>query len=80
VESSREIFSEARGSLTAFPGHISHLGWLPNFRGKAGRNREEHQDSGEVFRLNSYTVKITVNFLDRNYLCTLLELVDKKDC
>lgn len=44
-----------------------------------GRNREEHQDSGEVFRLNSYTVESTLNFLDRNYLYTRLELVDKKD-
>jgi hypothetical protein len=44
-----------------------------------GRNREEHQDNGEVFRLNSYMVESTVNFLDRKYLYTRLELVDKKD-
>ena len=44
-----------------------------------GRNREEHSDEGEVFRLNGYTFETTVNFLDRNYLYTRLELADKKD-
>ncbi|MBX7221083.1 MAG: hypothetical protein K1Y36_14135 [Blastocatellia bacterium] len=44
-----------------------------------GRNREEHRTSGEVFRLNSYLVESTLNFLDRNYVYTRLELVDKKD-
>lgn len=44
-----------------------------------GRNREEHQTSGEVFKLNSYLLESTLNFLDKNYLYTRLELVDKKD-
>lgn len=42
-----------------------------------GRNREEHGD--ETFRLNGYTAEATLNFLDKNYLYTRLELVDKKD-
>ena len=42
-----------------------------------GRNREEHGD--EIFKLNSYIAESTVNFLDKNYLYTRLELVDKKD-
>lgn len=42
-----------------------------------GRNRESHDD--EVFKLNSYLAESTVNFLDKNYLYTRLELVDKKD-
>lgn len=41
-----------------------------------GRNREEHD--GETFRLNSYLLESTVNFLDRNYLYTRLELVDRE--
>lgn len=44
-----------------------------------GRNREEHEDDGEVFRLNSYLAESTVNFLDKNYVYTRLELVDKKE-
>jgi hypothetical protein len=40
-----------------------------------GRNHESH--SGETFNLNSYLAESTVNFLDRNYLYTRLELVDK---
>ncbi|MBV9924421.1 MAG: hypothetical protein JOZ96_05215 [Acidobacteria bacterium] len=42
-----------------------------------GRNREGHE--GDTFRLNSYTLESTLNFLDRNYVYTRLELVDKKD-
>ena len=42
-----------------------------------GRNREEH--GGEVFRLNGYTAESTVNFLDKNYAYTRLELVDRKE-
>lgn len=34
---------------------------------------------GEVHNLNSYTAESTVNFLDKNYLYTRLELVDKND-
>jgi hypothetical protein len=41
-----------------------------------GRNREEHD--GETFRLNSYTGEATLNFLDRNYVYTRLELVDRE--
>jgi hypothetical protein len=42
-----------------------------------GRNREEHRD--ELFHLNGYTAESTLNFLDKNYVYTRLELVDKKD-
>ncbi|HEX7957752.1 MAG TPA: hypothetical protein VF508_12450, partial [Pyrinomonadaceae bacterium] len=42
-----------------------------------GRNREEH--GGEAFTLNGYTFETTLNFLERNYLYTRLELVDKRD-
>ena len=42
-----------------------------------GRNREEHAD--ELFHLNGYTAESTLNFLDKNYVYTRLELVDKKD-
>ena len=42
-----------------------------------GRNREAHD--GEVFKLNGYTAESTLNFLDKNYLYTRLELVDKKE-
>ena len=41
-----------------------------------GRNREEHD--GQTFRLNSYTAEATLNFLDKNYLYTRLELVDRE--
>jgi hypothetical protein len=41
-----------------------------------GRNREEHD--GVRDRLNGYTLESTINFLDRNYLYTRLELVDRK--
>jgi hypothetical protein len=34
---------------------------------------------GEVHNLNSYTAESTVNFLDKNYLYTRLELVDKDE-
>jgi hypothetical protein len=39
-----------------------------------GRNREFHD---EAQTLNGYTLESTVNFLDRNYLYTRLELADK---
>ena len=42
-----------------------------------GRNREQHGD--ETFRLNGYTLETTLNFLDKNYLYTRLELADRKD-
>ncbi|HVF49525.1 MAG TPA: hypothetical protein VNA19_05535 [Pyrinomonadaceae bacterium] len=42
-----------------------------------GRNNERHGD--EVFHLNSYTAESTVNFLDKNYVYTRLELVDKNN-
>lgn len=42
-----------------------------------GRN---HQSSpGETRNLNAYTFESTVNFVDRNYLYTRLELVDKNE-
>ena len=42
-----------------------------------GRN---HTSSpGETHNLNSYTFESTVNFLDKNYLYTRLELVDKNE-
>jgi len=40
-----------------------------------GRNHESH--GADVFRLNGYVAESTVNFLDKNYLYTRLELVDK---
>jgi hypothetical protein len=40
-----------------------------------GRNHENH--SGEIFNLNGYVAESTVNFLDKNYLYTRLELTDK---
>jgi hypothetical protein len=40
-----------------------------------GRNHESH--GGEVFNLNGYVGESTVNFQDKNYLYTRLELVDK---
>lgn len=40
-----------------------------------GRNHEIHD--GEIFNLNGYVAESTINFLDRNYLYTRLELVDK---
>lgn len=42
-----------------------------------GRNHVSSPD--EVHNLNSYTAESTLNFLDRNYLYTRLELVDKDD-
>jgi hypothetical protein len=41
-----------------------------------GRNREFHD---EPQTLNGYTAESTVNFLDKNYLYTRLELVDKNN-
>jgi hypothetical protein len=40
-----------------------------------GRNHESH--GGEIFNLNGYVAESTVNFQDKNYLYTRLELVDK---
>jgi hypothetical protein len=40
-----------------------------------GRNHESHGD--EIFNLNGYVAESTVNFLDKNYFYTRLELVDK---
>ncbi|HEU4769981.1 MAG TPA: hypothetical protein VFS77_21625 [Pyrinomonadaceae bacterium] len=40
-----------------------------------GRNHESHDD--ELFNLNGYVAESTVNFLDRNYFYTRLELADK---
>ena len=40
-----------------------------------GRNHENH--GGEIFNLNGYVAESTVNFKDKNYLYTRLELVDK---
>ncbi len=40
-----------------------------------GRNHESHD--GELFNLNGYVAESTVNFLDRNYFYTRLELTDK---
>ncbi|HEV2882738.1 MAG TPA: hypothetical protein VGX24_15790 [Pyrinomonadaceae bacterium] len=42
-----------------------------------GRNHEYHD--GETFNLNGYTFETTANFLDKNYLYTRLELVDKSE-
>jgi hypothetical protein len=42
-----------------------------------GRNHDT--SPGEVQNLNGYTVESTVNFLDKNYLYTRLELVDKNE-
>ena len=42
-----------------------------------GRNHLNSPD--KVGNLNGYTAESTVNFLDRNYLYTRLELVDKDD-
>lgn len=41
-----------------------------------GRN---HVTGEEIHNLNGYTAESTVNFLDKNYLYTRLELVDKDD-
>ncbi|HEY0378504.1 MAG TPA: hypothetical protein VGC87_16440 [Pyrinomonadaceae bacterium] len=40
-----------------------------------GRNREDHHNQPST--LNGYTAESTLQFLDRNYLYTRLELVDK---
>ncbi len=42
-----------------------------------GRNHTANP--GEVHNLNGYTFESTVNFLDKNYLYTRLELVDKNE-
>ncbi|HVF42240.1 MAG TPA: hypothetical protein VM936_04470 [Pyrinomonadaceae bacterium] len=41
-----------------------------------GRNRSEHD--GGVSRTNGYTAEATLNFLDKNYAYTRLELVDRE--
>lgn len=41
--------------------------------------RNHLSGDGEIHNLNGYTVESTVNFLDKNYLYTRLELVDKDD-
>ncbi len=41
--------------------------------------RNHISSAHEITNLNSYTAESTVNFLDRNYLYTRLELVDKDD-
>ncbi len=41
-----------------------------------GRN---HVSGHEIHNLNGYTAESTVNFLDKNYIYTRLELVDKND-
>jgi hypothetical protein len=43
-----------------------------------GRNHVSGHDEG-IINLNSYTAESTVQFLDKNYLYTRLELVDKDD-
>ncbi len=40
-----------------------------------GRNHENH--GGEIFNLNGYVAESTINFQDKNYVYTRLELVDK---
>jgi len=42
-----------------------------------GRNHGSHGEA--FFNLNGYTAESTVNFLDKNYLYTRLELVDKNE-
>ena len=42
-----------------------------------GRNHVS--EPGEIHNLNGYTAESTVNFLDKNYFYTRLELVDKDD-
>jgi hypothetical protein len=42
-----------------------------------GRNHGSHD--GEPFNINSYTAESTVNFMDKNFVYTRLELVDKNE-
>ena len=42
-----------------------------------GRNHGSHGEG--IFNLNGYTAESTVNFLDKNYIYTRLELVDKNE-
>ncbi len=42
-----------------------------------GRNKENH--TGDVETLNGYVAESTLNFLDKNYIYTRLETVDKVD-
>ena len=41
--------------------------------------RNHNRAPGEIHNLNGYTAESTVNFLDKNYLYTRLELVDKDE-
>lgn len=43
-----------------------------------GRNHENH-GAGAIFNLNGYDAESTINFRERNYVYTRLELVDKVD-
>jgi hypothetical protein len=54
---------------------LNHGNWATAF--VWGRNHVS--GPGEVHNLNGYTAESTVNFLDKNYLYTRLELVDKDD-
>jgi hypothetical protein len=54
---------------------LNHGNWASAF--VWGRNHTSNH--GEVHNLNGYTLESTVNFLDKNYLYTRLELVDKNE-
>jgi hypothetical protein len=54
---------------------ISRGNWASSF--VWGRNHVS--DTGEIHNLNGYTAESTINFADKNYLYTRLELVDKDD-
>jgi hypothetical protein len=54
---------------------FNHGNWASAFIW--GRNHVS--EPGEIKNLNGYTAESTVNFLDKNYLYTRLELVDKDD-
>jgi hypothetical protein len=54
---------------------LKHGNWASAF--VWGRNHTSNQR--EVHNLNGYTLESTVNFLDKNYLYTRLELVDKNE-
>jgi hypothetical protein len=54
---------------------ISRGNWASSF--VWGRNHVS--GTGEIHNLNGYTAESTINFLDKNYVYTRLELVDKDD-
>ena len=54
---------------------LNHGNWASAFIW--GRNHTSRP--GETHNLNAYTFESTVNFLDKNYLYTRLELVDKNE-